>query len=103
MIVESTAAPRRRRLSVPRLLRESAVFRSYWGAHTVSLFGDQVSLLVGREIAAEVVTAVAIPGEARVERESLLGVADRERRGAILGVLEERLERRHRSVVQVRA
>jgi MFS family permease len=30
---------------VPRLLRESGVFRRYWGAHTVSLFGDQVSLL----------------------------------------------------------
>jgi MFS family permease len=30
---------------VPRLLRESVVFRRYWGAHTVSLFGDQVSLL----------------------------------------------------------
>jgi MFS family permease len=31
--------------AVPRLLRESGVFRSYWGAHTISLFGDQVSLL----------------------------------------------------------
>ena len=30
---------------VPRLLRESTVFRRYWGAHTVSLFGDQVSML----------------------------------------------------------
>ena len=44
MIVESTATARRGR-SIPRLLRESAVFRSYWGAHTVSLFGDQISLL----------------------------------------------------------
>ncbi|HEY7196527.1 MAG TPA: MFS transporter [Gaiellaceae bacterium] len=44
MIVESQAAARRR-LSVPHLLRRSATFRSYWGAHTVSLFGDQVSLL----------------------------------------------------------
>jgi len=31
--------------AVPRLLGESGVFRSYWGAHTISLFGDQVSLL----------------------------------------------------------
>lgn len=31
--------------SVPRLLRESGVFRRYWGAHTISLFGDQISLL----------------------------------------------------------
>jgi MFS family permease len=30
---------------VPRLLRESVVFRRYWSAHTVSLLGDQVSLL----------------------------------------------------------
>ena len=35
----------RRRVAVPRLLREGRVFRSYWGAHTVSLFGDQVTLL----------------------------------------------------------
>jgi len=34
-----------RRLSVPHLLRANATFRSYWGAHTVSLFGDQISLL----------------------------------------------------------
>ena len=33
------------RRAVPRLLREGEVFRSYWGAHTISLFGDQVSLL----------------------------------------------------------
>ena len=45
MIVDARAAARRTRLSVPRLLRENATFRSYWGAHTVSLFGDQVSLL----------------------------------------------------------
>lgn len=44
MIVDAPAA-RRARPSVPRLIRESGVFRSYWGAHTVSLFGDQVSLL----------------------------------------------------------
>lgn len=36
---------RRTRLALPRLLGESGDFRSYWGAHTVSLFGDQVSLL----------------------------------------------------------
>jgi MFS family permease len=40
-----TPPAQRRLLSVPRLLRESAVFRSYWSAHTVSLFGDQVSYL----------------------------------------------------------
>ena len=34
-----------RRSRLPRLLRESSVFRNYWGAHTVSLFGDQVSML----------------------------------------------------------
>ena len=38
-------ASRRARIAVPGLLRESSVFRTYWGAHTVSLFGDQVSLL----------------------------------------------------------
>jgi MFS family permease len=31
--------------AVPDLLRENRVFRMYWGAHTVSLFGDQVSFL----------------------------------------------------------
>jgi len=40
-----THVSRSGRVAVPRLLRESRVFRSYWGAHTVSLFGDQVSLL----------------------------------------------------------
>ena len=43
-----TLAPlgrRRARRAVPDLLRENAVFRSYWGAHTVSLFGDQISML----------------------------------------------------------
>ncbi len=30
---------------LPALLRESGTFRRYWGAHTISLFGDQVSLL----------------------------------------------------------
>ena len=38
-------ASQRARIAVPGLLRESSVFRTYWGAHTVSLFGDQVSLL----------------------------------------------------------
>jgi MFS family permease len=33
------------RPAVPRLLRENVVFRSYWGAHTVSLLGDQISTL----------------------------------------------------------
>ena len=31
--------------AVPSLLREDGVFRTYWGAHTISLFGDQVSLV----------------------------------------------------------
>ena len=31
--------------AIPKLLRESVVFRRYWSAHTISLFGDQVSLL----------------------------------------------------------
>ena len=45
MIVDARAAARKTRLSVPRLLRENGVFRRYWGAHTVSLFGDQITLL----------------------------------------------------------
>jgi MFS family permease len=44
VIVDAPARPRRR-LSVPHLLRGNATFRSYWGAHTVSLFGDQITLL----------------------------------------------------------
>ncbi|MGZ8687880.1 MAG: MFS transporter, partial [Gaiellaceae bacterium] len=32
-------------LVLPALLRESRTFRRYWGAHTVSLFGDQITLL----------------------------------------------------------
>jgi MFS family permease len=43
--VELAAGTSRTHRAVPRLLRESAVFRRYWSAHTVSLFGDQVSLL----------------------------------------------------------
>ena len=31
--------------SVPGLLRGNGVFRRYWGAHTISLFGDQISFL----------------------------------------------------------
>ncbi len=38
----ATATGRRR---VPALLRESSIFRHYWGAHTVSMFGDQISML----------------------------------------------------------
>ncbi len=30
---------------LPALLRESGTFRRYWGAHTISLFGDQISML----------------------------------------------------------
>jgi len=43
--VTSGAAPAEGRLrrAVPRLLRESGIFRRYWGAHTVSLVGDQIS------------------------------------------------------------
>jgi MFS family permease len=44
VIVEASAQPRGR-VSVPHLLRRNATFRSYWSAHTVSLFGDQVSHL----------------------------------------------------------
>jgi MFS family permease len=44
-VIADVPAQRRRRLSVPHLLRRNATFRSYWGAHTVSLFGDQISLL----------------------------------------------------------
>jgi len=32
-------------LRPPALLRESTTFRRYWGAHTVSMFGDQISML----------------------------------------------------------
>jgi MFS family permease len=35
----------RSRARLPRLLREDTVFRRYWSAHTISLFGDQISLL----------------------------------------------------------
>ncbi len=45
MIAGQRAGTRRVRPAVPRLLSESGVFRRYWGAHTVSLFGDQVSHL----------------------------------------------------------
>ena len=33
------------RRGLPALMRESRTFRRYWGAHTVSLFGDQITLL----------------------------------------------------------
>ncbi len=45
MTLDGTAAGRRTVRVVPWLLRESNVFRDYWGAHTVSLLGDQISLL----------------------------------------------------------
>ena len=45
MIVEPRATGWRARPAVPRLLGENGDFRRYWGAHTVSLFGDQVSHL----------------------------------------------------------
>jgi MFS family permease len=42
---ESRVGGARALRAVPSLLRESGVFRRYWGAHTISLFGDQISLL----------------------------------------------------------
>ena len=44
-MTQTPFAGARGRRGVPELLRENRVFRSYWGAHTVSLFGDQVSFL----------------------------------------------------------
>ena len=37
-------SPGRPRLRVPEVMRD-VVFRRYWGAHTVSLLGDQITLL----------------------------------------------------------
>ncbi len=45
MTADSPSIGRRAPRGVPRLLRKSGVFRRYWGAHTVSLLGDQISLL----------------------------------------------------------
>ena len=45
MTPESRVGGARALRAVPSLLRESGVFRRYWGAHTISLFGDQISLL----------------------------------------------------------
>lgn len=39
------AQARRVRRGLPVLLHESGTFRRYWGAHTVSMFGDQITLL----------------------------------------------------------
>jgi MFS family permease len=61
VIVDSRAAERRARRGVPRLLRESGVFSRYWGAHTISLFGDQVSMLALPLVA--VLTLDASPAE----------------------------------------
>jgi MFS family permease len=44
-VTSSPLGGRRARRAVPDLLRKNVVFRSYWGAHTVSLFGDQISAL----------------------------------------------------------
>lgn len=49
----------RARRVVPMLLRESVVFRRYWGAHTISLLGDQVSLLAVPLVAVLVLDADA--------------------------------------------
>jgi MFS family permease len=35
----------RHQRALPELLREDGVFRRYWSAHTISLFGDQISML----------------------------------------------------------
>ena len=40
-----TTEARRVGRRLPELLRESPTFRRYWGAHTISLFGDQISML----------------------------------------------------------
>jgi MFS family permease len=61
VIVDSRTAPRKARRGVPRLLRESGVFSRYWGAHTISLFGDQVSMLALPLVA--VLTLDASPAE----------------------------------------
>jgi hypothetical protein len=42
--VSVTAAPGRLTSRVPALLRETA-FRRYWGAQSISLFGDQISAI----------------------------------------------------------
>ena len=44
-MTDALAEGGRRRRLLPALLDDSRTFRRYWGAHTVSLFGDQVSLL----------------------------------------------------------
>lgn len=56
---EALAAPSSARRLGPKLLRESGVFRRYWGAHTVSLFGDQISLLALPLVAVLVLDASA--------------------------------------------
>jgi MFS family permease len=57
--VEPAVGRARGRRAVPRLLRESSVFLRYWGAHTISLFGDQVSLLAIPLVAVLVLDAEA--------------------------------------------
>ncbi|MFI7081749.1 MFS transporter [Micromonospora sp. NPDC049903] len=44
VLAEAAPPPRPRRPRIPRLLRETA-FRRYWSAQTVSLFGDQITML----------------------------------------------------------
>ena len=39
------AAPGRLRRFIPRVLRENLVFRRVWSGQTISLFGDQISLI----------------------------------------------------------
>jgi MFS family permease len=45
VILEARTQDTRALQSAPGLLRGNVVFRRYWGAHTISLFGDQISLL----------------------------------------------------------
>jgi MFS family permease len=43
--VSETGLSERGSLRIPALLREDRLFRRYWSAHTISLFGDQISML----------------------------------------------------------
>ncbi len=44
-MTETVSEPGRARRLIPPLLRENWTFRRYWSAHTISLFGDQISSL----------------------------------------------------------
>ncbi len=49
----------RRRLRIPALLRSNRPFRNFWAGQTISLFGDQISLLALPLLAALVLDASA--------------------------------------------